>query len=637
MTMQDKISILKKCLQIWLAGIATFVASASGALADGSAASKYTAATDAYAAAVATPTGQVPADIWDLLDGQAGAKGALGYARSDLPTILPPIAKAATAVTSSEQSALPRTYQAATLDFVALLNDLEARQPRRTPQVSPTHFPESRVPAAQIHLVSLSPSPAPTQQGAAPLPPSGLAPALARALARDGLGLKKSQLAPGQPGQAQIAALSTRLSHRHEQLQSYRQQLTELGQDVLAAKIRATALEADKRALAQELAAKQRKIDSQLLPDLRAARAGLLSLNAEHRALVASHDQARAALSAAEHRIATELEPQIAALKEREGAEVSSLFDRLEALSLEREIAIFQSRQSAVAMEEMSSQLNRDLKPKVVDLSRQLASLGLERDTLRQQVQSLTQAIYVEYRPMLTALESKNVALQNSNTKLENQITRLEQELQRRARQVRAKQGHVDPARCTALVQRQADQLEAMTSLLALFQLEQLAPKDLRVVDSRDASAFDFVFNDLAAGWLLERRIDSFVSPDQQKMALLDSKSKKRRWSPLGSDNVLALQQASNTWLKSRGLTLARIGLPAAKGCSGRLCLTGVVDKRTRILASYIFDRDPGFFPGGASARAAQNLDQDRTQQPLLGLKPGALTEGLMRACQGRG
>lgn len=571
---------------------------------------------------------QVRSDIWDLLEGQAGSKGALGYARSALPTIIPPIDKAAKAASAIQEPAAGVIhYQSATLDFLSVLDDLEARQPLAWPNgvTQPTEL-------ASLDSEVLVPASDPIGRQ-----PATLDPAVARALVLDEAGQGPLSQVSGRPGRAAVAALSSRLAQSRTQLQSYRRKLASLGQAVSVSEDQMATLEADKRNLTGQLAATQAQIERQLLPDLRAARAGLLSLNAEHRALIAAHEQARTALDAAERRIADELEPQIAALKEREGTQVGSLFERLDALGLERDIAIFQARQTAVAMEEMGGQLDRELRPKVVDLSRQLASLGAERDTLIRTVQSLSQAINAEYRPKLVALESENVALQNRNTKLANQITRLEQDLRRRAQQVKAKQGHVDPARCEALVNQKAVQLEAMTGLLAMFQLEQIAPKDLRAVTGDEASAFDFVFNDLAAGWMLERRVDPFISPDEQKMALLDSKSKKRRWSPQGSDNVLALQEASNSWLKRRGLTLNKIGLPAAKGCSGRLCLTGVVDKRTRIVASYIFDRDPSAFPGAAAQRSAKIAAQGQgsavaTPSRVL---PGALLDGLKRACQG--
>ncbi len=556
----------------------------------------------------------VQADLWDLLGGQAGSQGALGYARSDLPDIA--------ALLSLDTGSRSPDFQSATIDFVFLLNELEAVK----------QAPATGSLVAALDKVSASKG-APTQAATASPIDLGGAPALVQESAPEDA-LSSQSLA----ARAQVASLSTRLVQQRQQVQFYRQRVAKLDQSAAATKAHLSQLAADKQALAQQLAAKQAQIDLQLMPDLRAARDGLLRLNARHRALVASQTQVQEALAEAQSRISEELEPQIATLKAREGTEVASLFDRLDVLGLERDIALFHARQLAAAFEEASLHLDRQLQPKVIDLSQQLASLGAERESLNHQVRSLNQAIEVEYRPMLQALERENVALQNRNIKLENQITRLEQDLKHRARQVRAQKGHIDPARCQALVARHSERLAAMTGLLALFQLEQLAPKDLRVIDPEESSAFDFVFNDLAAGWLLERSVDPFVSPDQQKMAALDSKAKKRRWSPLGSDNVLALQSASNAWLKRKGLTLAKIGLPATKGCSARLCLTGVVDSRTRIVASYIFDRDPSVFPGAVAQRSAKNAGSGKTRAAAApNLVPGALLDELMQACKGQG
>lgn len=552
-------------------------------------------------------------------------------------------------------------YQGAALDFAALLASLslpaaqdftatEATRASGQPLAAKTAaLGASALPSdlrylggksgGLTSLAALSPAPvlprpaAPPRQVSLPL-------AVVRSLGSQAHSLRRA----AQPAQAgpRLAALAVQLNQQQGQLDQAHQELARLNLDGQSIRRQLATSEEERLALAQRLESKQARIDLELLPELQATRDGLLRLGQEHRALLASQDQLLQALADAQRRIAHDLEPKIQTLQEREGAQVAALFNDLDVLRFERDSALLRAQVMDQAYQQVANQLDEDLRPKIVALQGQLAGLSGERDVLSAQVQSLNAEIEARYQPMLHDLERANISLQNRNTKLNNRIEQLEHRLEASQATARSGQGRVDPAACERFVDGQADMFAAMGNLQQLFQLDQVTPKDLRPVDEDSAvGAFDFVFNDLISGWLLERRIDPFASPDQQKLALLERKKDRARWTPESSEQVLALQAASNAWLKKKGLSLSALGIPAAKGCGGRLCLTGLVDSRTRMVASYIFDRDPSVFPGAAPSLslsqggedAAARVRQRRRSSEGLGNDVVAKLRG---ACRGQ-
>lgn len=190
-----------------------------------------------------------------------------------------------------------------------------------------------------------------------------------------------------------LATLAVRLNQHEAALSDARQQVASLSLDKQAIRRQLTATEQERQQLADRLKQNQIRIDLELLPELQATRDGLLRLGQEHQALLASQQQLEQALAQAQTRIQGELEPKIKKLLDREGTQVSALFDELDLLRFERDAALLRAQVVNQAYQQTADRFDVELGSQVAALQAQIVSFSGERDGLVQQVHSLNESI----------------------------------------------------------------------------------------------------------------------------------------------------------------------------------------------------------------------------------------------------